>query len=131
VFSRGQGKGEQSVSDIEVMMTELARASVALKRSLYRRDDFVSTTPEGTDGPRTTVHTCAVCERSAAGQGAEVRHKSGCALARLQRAQKALREAWPEVFAKKPAPGAPSSAPLSASCPDLVQMPIPVSRPAV
>jgi hypothetical protein len=61
------------VSEIEVLMIELARATVALKSSLYRRDDFASTTPEGTDGPRTTIHTCAVCGRSAAGQGAEVR----------------------------------------------------------
>jgi hypothetical protein len=83
-------------------MADLVKASVGLKRALYRRDDFASTTAMGTDGPRTTVHTCAVCKRSAAGQGAEVRHKSDCPLAKLQRAHKALREAWPELFETKP-----------------------------
>lgn len=76
-------------------------ASVALKRVLYQRDDAASTTPEGTDGPRTTIHVCQVCRRAAAGADAQVRHKSRCELAQLQRAQKALRAAWPELFGGK------------------------------
>jgi hypothetical protein len=97
------------VNNIEELMTELARASVALKRKLYRRDDAAATSPEGVDGPRIEVHTCLVCDRSAAGEGAHVRHRSNCELARLQRAQKALREAWPELFTKKPSPeGSPA-----------------------
>jgi hypothetical protein len=92
------------MNNIEELMAELANASVDLKRKLYRRDEAASTSPEGTDGPKTTIHTCRVCERSAAGKGAQVRHQSGCALARLQGAQKALRGAWPELFAGKPAP---------------------------
>ena len=92
------------MNDIEVLMAELAKSSVDLKRELYRRDEAASTSPEGTDGPRIAVHTCRVCDRSAVGEGAHVRHKSGCALARLQKAQKALREGWPELFARKTAP---------------------------
>jgi hypothetical protein len=37
---------------------------------------------------------------AAAGKGAQVRHQSGCALAKLQSAQAALREAWPEMFSQ-------------------------------
>jgi len=92
-------------------MTELVKASVVLKRKLYRRDEAAATSPEGVDGPTIEVHTCLVCERSGAGQGAQVRHRSGCALQRLQRAQKALREAWPEMFEKKAVPEAVSGAP--------------------
>jgi hypothetical protein len=92
------------MNNIEAMMAELAKSSVDLKRELYRRDDAAATSPEGIDGPRIEVHTCRLCDRSAVGEGAHVRHKSGCALAKLQKAQKALREAWPELFARKPAP---------------------------
>jgi hypothetical protein len=92
------------MNDIEVLMAELAKSSVDLKKELYRRDQAASMSPEGTDGPRIEVHTCRVCNRSAAGKEAHVRHQSGCALARLQRAQKALREGWPELFARKTAP---------------------------
>jgi hypothetical protein len=95
---------ESKMNDIEVLMAELVKSSVNLKRELYRRDEAASTSPEGTDGPRIEVHTCRVCDRSAVGEGAHVRHQSGCALANLQKAQKALREAWPELFARKPAP---------------------------
>jgi hypothetical protein len=86
------------MNNIEVLMAELAKASVDLKKKLYRRDEAASTSPEGTDGPSIEVHTCRLCNRSAAGERAEVRHQSGCALARLQKAQKALRGAWPELF---------------------------------
>jgi hypothetical protein len=99
------------VNNIEELMTELVRSSVALKRKLYRRDEAAATSPEGTDAPTLLVHTCIVCERSAAGEGAQVRHEPKCALARLQRAQKALREAWPETFAGKPNPGVKAAAP--------------------
>jgi hypothetical protein len=90
------------MNNIEELMAELVRSSVALKRKLYRRDEAAATSPEGTDAPTLQVHTCLVCERSAAGQGAQVRHEPSCSLARLQRAQKRLREAWPELFAKQP-----------------------------
>jgi len=33
-----------------------------------------------------------------------VRHQSGCALAKLQERQKALRAAWPELFEREPNP---------------------------
>jgi hypothetical protein len=95
------------VNNIEELMTELVRSSVALKRTLYRRDEAASTTPEGMSGPTLLVHTCMVCERSAAGEGAQVRHGASCKLARLQRAQAALKASWPEVFATKSAPEAP------------------------
>jgi hypothetical protein len=90
------------VNNIEELMAELARSSVALKRTLYRRDEAASTTPEGVAGSTVLVHTCMVCERSAAGEGAQIRHMSSCKLARLQRAQAALRASWPEMFALKP-----------------------------
>jgi hypothetical protein len=105
------------VNNIEELMTELACASVALKRSLYRRDEAASTSPEGTDAPTHLVHTCMVCERSAVGKGAQVRHQPNCALARLQRAQKVLREAWPELFAPKPAPAVQAAAPAPSAPP--------------
>jgi hypothetical protein len=89
------------VNNIEALMAELAKSSVDLKKKLYRTDEAASTTPEGKDGPRIEVHTCRLCNQSAAGKGAQVRHKSDCALARLQKAQKALREAWPELFERK------------------------------
>ena len=92
------------MNNIEALVAELARSSVILKKKLYRRDEAASTTPEGKDGPSVEVHACLICDRSAAGVGAQVRHKSGCALAKLQKAQKALREAWPELFARKTAP---------------------------
>jgi hypothetical protein len=92
------------MNNIEELMAELAKSSVDLKKKLYRRDEAASTSPQGTEGPCIEVHTCRVCDRSAAGKGAEVRHKSGCALAKLQKAQKALREAWPELFARKAVP---------------------------
>jgi hypothetical protein len=99
------------MNNIEALMAELAKASVDLKRELYRRDEAASTSPEGTEGPRIEVHTCLLCDRSAVGEGAHVRHKSGCALAKLQKAQKALRQAWPELFTRKATPeeGAPVS----------------------
>lgn len=86
------------MSNLEQAMRELVKSSVDLKRELYGRDEAASTTPDGTDGPRIPVHTCRMCNRSAAGEGAHVRHISGCELARMQRAQAALREAWPELF---------------------------------
>ena len=89
------------MNNIEALMAELAKSSVDLKKKLYRTDEAASTSPEGTDGPRIEVNTCRLCNRAAAGKGAQVRHKSGCALARLQRAQKALREAWPELFERR------------------------------
>ena len=98
------------MNNIEELMAELVKSSVALKRKLYRRDEAAATSPEGVDGPHIEVHTCLVCERSAAGQGAQVRHGSSCSLARLQRAQKALREAWPELFARKPDPAKEAAA---------------------
>lgn len=92
------------MNNLESLMAELARASVDLKHSLYRRDAAASTTPEGVSGPRIALHVCRVCNHGAAGDGAQVRHKAGCALARLQRAQAGLREGWPELFtAGKPA----------------------------
>lgn len=94
-----QGQEKQKVNnDIENLMAELVRSSVDLKKKLYRRDEHASTSPDGVDGPRMEVHTCRPCNRSAAGEGAQVGHKSRCALARLQKAQKALREAWPGLF---------------------------------
>jgi hypothetical protein len=93
------------VNNLEELMAELARSSVALKRSLYRRDEAASTSPEGINAPTLLVHTCLVCERSAAGVGAQNHHKPSCSLARLQRAQKALRESWPELFERKPKSG--------------------------
>jgi hypothetical protein len=99
------------VNNLEELMTELACASVVLKRELYKRDDVASTTPEGVGGPTILVHTCMICERSAVGKGAQVRHQPNCALARLQRAQKALRAAWPKLFTSTPAQAAPSPSP--------------------
>jgi hypothetical protein len=99
------------VNNIEELMTDLVKSSVALKRKLYRRDEAAATSPEGTDAPTLLVHTCMVCERSAAGEGAQVRHEPKCALARLQAAQKALREGWPELFAPKPSPATPAAPP--------------------
>jgi hypothetical protein len=92
------------MSNIEELMKELVRSSVLLKRKLYRRDEAASTSPAGADGPRIEVHTCRLCNRSAAGEGAHVRHQSGCALAKLQETQKALHAAWPELFERKPNP---------------------------
>src|SRR5580704_17366727 len=96
------------MNNIEELMRELVKSSVVLKRRLYRRDDFASTTPAGTDGPRIEVHACCVCNHFAAGKNARVRHTTGCALAKLQRAQAALREAWPELFERKSVPQAVS-----------------------
>jgi hypothetical protein len=98
------------VNNLEELMAELAWSSVALKRSLYRRDEAASTSPEGIDAPTLPVHTCMVCERSAAGVGAQIHHRPSCSLARLQRAQKALREAWPELFERKASPGKKAAA---------------------
>jgi hypothetical protein len=89
------------MSNIEELMRELVRSSIRLKRGLYRRDNAASTSPAGTEGPRIEVHTCCVCNHSAAGENAQVRHTTGCALAKLQRAQAALCEAWPELFERK------------------------------
>ena len=105
------------MNNIEELMTELVKSSVALKRKLYRRDEAAATSPEGTDAPTLLVHTCLVCERSAAGEGAQVRHEPKCALARLQAAQKALREAWPELFAPKPSPATPVAPPVKCVAP--------------
>jgi hypothetical protein len=69
------------MNNIEELMTELVKSSVALKRKLYRRDEAAATSPEGVDALTILVHTCTVCERSAAGQGAQVRHGSSCPLA--------------------------------------------------
>jgi hypothetical protein len=102
------------VSNIEGLMKDLVRASVDLKKKLYRKDEDASTSPEGVDGPCIEVHVCRLCNRSAAGKGAQVRHQSGCALARLQKAQKALREAWPELFEREPDPGEKAAAAPSA-----------------
>jgi hypothetical protein len=92
------------MNNIEELMRELVRSSVLLKHELYRKDNAASTSSEGTDGPRVEVHTCRLCNRSAAGKGAQVRHESGCALAKLQKTQKVLRTAWPELFERKPNP---------------------------
>jgi hypothetical protein len=89
------------VNDLEELMRELVRSSILLKRKLYRRDEAASTSTEETAGPRIEVHSCRLCDRAAAGKEAQVHHRSGCELERLQRAQKALREAWPAVFTKK------------------------------
>jgi hypothetical protein len=99
------------MNNIEELMAELAKSSVDLKKKLYRRDEAASTSPQGTEGPCIEVHTCRVCDRSAAGKGAEVRHQPECALVRLQKAQKDLRGAWPELFARKATPeeGAPGA----------------------
>jgi hypothetical protein len=102
------------VNNIEVLMKDLVRASVDLKKKLYRKDEAASTSPEGVDGPPIEVHTCRLCNRSAAGKGAQVRHQSGCSLAMLQKAQRALREAWPEVFAGKSNPEKKAAAAPSA-----------------
>ena len=99
------------MNNIEDLMKDLVRASVDLKKKLYRKDEAASTSPEGVDGPRIEVHTCRLCNRSAAGKGAQVRHQSEGALARLQKAQSALREAWPELFERKPAPEEKAPAP--------------------
>jgi hypothetical protein len=99
------------MNNLEALMREVVRSSVHLKHNLYRRDNFASTSPEGTEGPRIVVHACLVCNRAAAGKEAHVRHRSNCELARLQRAQKALWEAWPELFAPKPSPAMPAAAP--------------------
>jgi hypothetical protein len=105
------------VNNIEGMMSELVKSSVNLKHKLYRRDESASTTPEGMEGPRISVHTCRLCNRAAAGEGAQVSHKADCPLPRLQRAQKALREAWPELFTPKPAPAVLAAAPLPSAPP--------------
>jgi hypothetical protein len=107
------------VNNIEELMRELMRSSVLLKRELYRRDEAAATSPEGVNGPTVEVHTCLVCERSAAGEGAQVRHKSNCALARLQRAQAALRSACPELFTAKPV-AAPSASAAAQATPHAV-----------
>ena len=93
------------MNNIEDLMKDLVRASVDLKKKLYRKDEAASTSPEGVEAPRIKVHTCRLCNRSAAGKGAQVSHRSGCALARLQRTQKALLQARPELFERKPDPG--------------------------
>jgi hypothetical protein len=92
-------------SSIERLIGDLVRSSVALKRTLYKADEFASTTSEQTEGPTTRVHVCRVCNRMAAGEKAHIRHRKDCALAALQEAQKRLRESWPELFvtAKKSA----------------------------
>lgn len=97
--------GGTAVNDLEALMRDLVTSSVDLKRRLYRRDEAASTTPDGSEGPRISVHACRLCNHAAAGDGAQVRHKSDCSLARLQRAQKVLRDAWPELFAR-PSPDA-------------------------
>jgi len=105
-------KEKAEVNNIEDLMKDLVRASVDLKKKLYRKDEAASTSPERVDGPRIEVHTCRLCNRSAAGKGAQVRHQPECSLATLQRAQKTLREAWPELFERKPDPGEkPAAAP--------------------
>lgn len=89
---------ENQSSDIESLMRGLVRATSALKRKLYRYDMAASTSPEGTDGPTFRVHACRICRRMAAGEDAHIKHRESCELAKLQRAQKRLREAWPELF---------------------------------
>jgi hypothetical protein len=105
----GITKEKSSVNNIERLMAELAQSSVLLKSKLYRKDEAAATSPEGTDGPYIEVHTCRLCNRAAAGEGAHVRHKSNCALARLQKAQKDLRKAWPELFERKSQPRKPKT----------------------
>lgn len=107
------------MNNLETLMAELVRASVGLKRFLYLQDAEASSTPEGADGPLTTIHLCRVCGKAAAGKEAQVHHEPNCGLARLQRAQAALRGACPELFAwSKPAAGAPpSTAPQDAAPP--------------
>lgn|GEM_PF-4862016 len=102
------------MNNIEGMMSELVKSSVDLKRKLYRRDEAASTTPEGKEGPRISVHTCRLCNRAAAGEGAQVRHKADCPLPRLQKAQTALREGWPGLVAGKPSPAKKAAAQVRA-----------------
>jgi hypothetical protein len=106
------------VNNLEELMHDLVRSSIEVKKELYRRDEAASTTPEGTDGPRIEIHTCRLCDRSAAGKGAQVQHQSDCPLAKLQTAQRALREAWPELFLGKPASEKKASA--SGACTHLL-----------
>ena len=90
-------------NDIESLMRELVRSSNAMKPRLYRFDQSASTSPDGTDGPTVRVHECRICHRMAAGESAQIRHRAGCELARLQKAQKRLKEVWPGLFeAAKP-----------------------------
>jgi len=56
------------MENIEELVSELVRSSVLLKRKLYRKDEAASTSAEGVDGPRIEVHTCRLCNRSAAGE---------------------------------------------------------------
>jgi len=104
-------KEKAELNNIEGLMKDLVRATVDLKKKLYRRDEAASTSPEGTEGPRVAVHACRLCNRAAAGKEAQVRHESDCPLAKLQVAQKALREAWPELFARNPDPQEKAPAP--------------------
>lgn len=73
--ARHSERGKTKVNNLETLMAERARSSVALKQTLYQRDDFASTTGEGKDALSTSVHTCLVCKRAAAGKDAQVRHK--------------------------------------------------------
>jgi hypothetical protein len=83
------------MSDFEKLVSDLAKSSVALKKKLYRRDEN-GTSISGS----IPIHMCRVCNRSAAGKGAEVKHRSDCALKAMQESQKALRALWPAVFQK-------------------------------
>jgi hypothetical protein len=98
-MERGQAK-----VNIEELMRDFVRASVALKRKPYLTDEGAATTAEGVEGERIKVHFCKVCNQAAAGKGAQVRHAPGCVLDRLQRAHRALYASWPELFAEKPEP---------------------------
>jgi hypothetical protein len=93
------GTGIAKQNDIESLMRDLVRCSTALKRELYRYDLTAATTLEGIDGPTVRVHQCKVCNKMAAGEEAQIKHRAGCELAKLQEAQRRLREAWPELFA--------------------------------
>jgi hypothetical protein len=90
---------------------ELVESSVALERTLYCQYEAAVTSPERTDAPPHPVYACMLCERSAAGEEAQVRHEPKCALARLQTAQKVLREAWPGLLAPEPSPATPAPPP--------------------
>jgi hypothetical protein len=57
----------------------------------------------GETAPPSKCTLAKLCNRSAAGKGAQVRHWSDGPLAKLQKAQRALREALPELFAAEPA----------------------------
>lgn len=82
------------MNNLEELMRDLVRSSVLLRQDMYHRKQLTA--------PRIVVHVCRLCNR-AAGNREYVRHRYGCPLAKLQKSQKRLRAAWPELFANEPA----------------------------